>query len=245
MRMKDDHLGNGQLRPAYNLQISTQDQFVLNYSLHQSPGDTTTMKSHLAQFAEMYNTMPAEVVADAGYGSSENYAYLEEVNVEAYVKYNDFDKEQKKSKKAPPVLSAEQFAFDQEGQTATCPAELPMTLIRTEKTLTKAGFERTVLHFQGTGCADCPLSGQCLGKRSPRIVEIDPDLRRRRQKASSLLRSEKGIRYRKKRGVDVESTFGNIKQNHGFRRFRLRTIAKAEVEIGLLALAQNFRKWTA
>lgn len=245
MRMKDDHLGNGQLRPAYNLQISTQDQFILNYSLHQNPGDTTTMKSHLAQFAEMYNTLPAEVVADAGYGSSENYAYLEEVNIDGYVKYNDFDREQRKSKKASPVLSAEQFAFDQEGQTATCPAELPMTLIRTEKALTKAGFERTVLHFQGTGCADCPLSGQCLTKRSPRIVEIDPDLRRRRQKASSLLRSEKGIRYRKSRGVDVESTFGNIKQNHGFRRFRLRTIAKAEVEIGLLALAQNFRKWTA
>jgi transposase len=245
MRMKDDHLGKGQLKPAYNLQISTQDQFILNYSLHQNAGDMTTMKPHLAQFVEMYNTLPAEVVADAGYGSSENYAYLEESNIEGYVKYNNFDNEQKKSKKAPSVFTAEQFGFDQESRAATCPAGLSMTLVKTEKVKTTTGFERTVLNFQGTGCADCPLREQCLTTGSSRTVDIDPDLRRRRQKASALLRSEKGIRHRKKRGVDVESTFGNIKQNHNFRRFRLRTIMKAEVEIGLLALAQNFRKWTA
>src|SRR5690606_37850820 len=218
---------------------------ILNYSLHQNAGDMTTMKPHLAQFVEMYNTLPAEVVADAGYGSSENYAYLEESNIEGYVKYNNFDNEQKKSKKAPSVFTAEQFGFDQESRAATCPAGLSMTLVKTEKVKTTTGFERTVLNFQGTGCADCPLREQCLTTGSSRTVDIDPDLRRRRQKASALLRSEKGIRHRKKRGVDVESTFGNIKQNHNFRRFRLRTIMKAEVEIGLLALAQNFRKWTA
>src|SRR5690606_27284902 len=142
MRMKDDHLGKGQLKPAYNLQISTQDQFILNYSLHQNAGDMTTMKPHLAQFVEMYNTLPAEVVADAGYGSSENYAYLEESNIEGYVKYNNFDNEQKKSKKAPSVFTAEQFGFDQESRAATCPAGLSMTLVKTEKVKTTTGFER-------------------------------------------------------------------------------------------------------
>jgi hypothetical protein len=35
--MKEDHMLNGQLKPAYNFQISTQEQFILNYSLHRQP----------------------------------------------------------------------------------------------------------------------------------------------------------------------------------------------------------------
>src|SRR5690606_15961270 len=95
MRMKEDHMKNGQLKPAYNAQISTENQFITYASIHQTPGDTTTLKSHLTSFEESYNKQSKEVVADAGYGSEENYEMLEKNEVEAYVKYNYFHKEQK------------------------------------------------------------------------------------------------------------------------------------------------------
>lgn len=97
MRMKEDHMKNGQLKPAYNPQISTENQFVTHFSIHQTPGDTTTLKSHLESFKYQYHKQSMVVVADAGYGSEENYEYMEGNNIEAYAKYSYFHKEQKRS----------------------------------------------------------------------------------------------------------------------------------------------------
>lgn len=95
MRMKEDHMRNGQLKPAYNLQISTNKQFILHYSIHSNPTDTKTLASHLQAFQERYHKVPKELVADAGYGSEENYNLLKKKKIRPYVKYNYFRKDQK------------------------------------------------------------------------------------------------------------------------------------------------------
>ena len=95
MRMKDDHMRNGQLKPAYNLQISTSNQFILHYSTHANPTDTKTLILHLEGFRSNYGKLPQEVVADAGYGSQENYQYMATQKLKGYVKYNYFDKDRK------------------------------------------------------------------------------------------------------------------------------------------------------
>lgn len=95
MRMKEDHMRNGQLKPAYNLQVSTNRQFILHYSIHPNPTDTKTLESHLQGFEENYHKVPKELVADAGYGSEENYNLLKSKKIKAYVKYNYFRKDQK------------------------------------------------------------------------------------------------------------------------------------------------------
>lgn len=95
MRMKEDHMRNGQLKPGYNLQISTHKQFIVNYSLHPNPNDTRTLPEHIRIFKEHYNKLPQELVADAGYGSQENYTLLDNEGVQAYIKYNYFDKDTK------------------------------------------------------------------------------------------------------------------------------------------------------
>lgn len=95
MRMKEDHMKNGQLKPGYNLQISTHNQFIVHYSLHPNPNDTKTLPEHIKSFKEQYQKLPEELVADAGYGSQENYTMLEDQGIRAYVKYNYFDKDTK------------------------------------------------------------------------------------------------------------------------------------------------------
>lgn len=86
MRMKDDHMQNGQLKPAYNVQVSSESQFVIHYTLHQTTNDLNTLKPHLASFENLYEFLPEQLTADAGYGSEENYDLLEEKNIQTFVK---------------------------------------------------------------------------------------------------------------------------------------------------------------
>lgn len=90
MRMKEDHMQNGQLKPAYNVQISTNNKFITCYTLGQTSTDTTTLPAHLNTFYDLYNIYPEAAIADAGYGSEENYDLLESKSITPYVKYNYF-----------------------------------------------------------------------------------------------------------------------------------------------------------
>ena len=67
-----------ELKPGYNVQISTSNQFIVNYSIHPNPTDTLTLSSHLQQHAHSYNRLPESITADAGYGSQENFEFMED-----------------------------------------------------------------------------------------------------------------------------------------------------------------------
>jgi hypothetical protein len=101
--MKEDHMRNGQLKPAYNLQISTHDQFILHYSVHSNPTDTKTLKDHVNSFEKNLKRTPKEIVADAGYGSARNYRMLKRKKILPYVKYSYFDREQKARSRNKPI----------------------------------------------------------------------------------------------------------------------------------------------
>ncbi len=93
MRMKEDAMNNGQTKPGYNLQLGTENQFILDFGLFQSPGDPLTMITFFNSFAGRYHRLPDKAVADSGYGSEENYRFMEEAGIAAYVKYNWFHRE--------------------------------------------------------------------------------------------------------------------------------------------------------
>ena len=85
MRMKGDAMGNGQLKAAYNVQAGTENQFIVGTTVHQRPGDTACAIPHCEHVKERIGHLPASFAADAGYGSEENYAYLEREGADAYV----------------------------------------------------------------------------------------------------------------------------------------------------------------
>jgi hypothetical protein len=241
MRTKDDHLGNGQLKPAYNVQASTNDQYVTNFSVHQNPGDTSTFPAHFAQFGELYGEVPKEQVTDAGYGSEENYKLLEDNQVDAFVKHNMFHREEQGKAPAKP-FAAESLHYNPQADTFTCPMGQPMRNIGTQSQETTTGFVQHVDRYRAVNCTGCPLRGACHKAEGDRTIEVNHNARRLREKAGELLRTERGVELRKKRSCDVETVFGNLKQNKGFRRFMLRGLAKVEIEVGLLAIAHNLKK---
>ena len=114
MRMKEDAMRNGQTKPGYNLQISTERQFITDFALYPNPTDTLTMIPFLESFAARYGRRAGTVVADSGYGSEENYRYMSENEMTAYVKYNHFHREQRPRFKPDP-FKAENFYYNPDG----------------------------------------------------------------------------------------------------------------------------------
>ena len=245
MRMKDDYMQNGQLKPGYNLQASTNNQFITNYTLAQTTADTTILKDHLKDHIESYNQTPETLTADAGYGSEENYTELEEKNITAFVKYNYFHKEQRDKKHQENPFHPDNLFYNAETDTYHCPMGQEMRKIDTYQSKTRNGFTQEIHRYQAQNCHGCPLRGSCHKAKGNRIIERNHNLVRLKEKAKNLLLSEEGIAHRKRRCWDVEAVFGNIKQNMGFKRFMLRGMEKVTTEIGLIAMAHNLRKFSA
>lgn len=247
MRMKEDHMGNGQLKPGYNQQISTENQIIVHYTTHQNPTDTKTLKPHLEDLEKTYGEEIfqglEEITADAGYGSEENFDYLEQKQLTAYVKYNTFEKEQdKRYQEKHKPFSKENLYYNPQEDYYVCPMGQCMKKTHESKRVTEAGYSQSVSHYQATNCQGCPLRGRCYKSLENRSIERNHNLERHKQKTRELLLSEKGIQKRKQRTGDVEPVFAHLKHNHGFRRFTLKGIKKVDLEFGLMAMAHNLRK---
>lgn len=244
MRMKEDHMMNGQLKPAYNPQISTENQFITHVSIHQKPNDTTTLESHLDGFENAYQKQSKEVVADAGYGSEENYEMLENKNITAYVKYNYFHKEQKRKMKNDPFLVQNLF-YNKEQDFYVCPMGQRMEKTGIGKRTSSNGYESQISYYQAKRCEGCPLRGLCHQAKDNRIIQVNHRLNELKNKAKELLMSEKGLEHRSKRPIEVEAVFGQLKSNNKFNRFTFKGLEKVELEFLLMALGHNFRKMSA
>jgi len=245
MRMKDDESLNAKHKPGYNIQFSTNNQFIANYSAHQNPADTTTLISHLNKHEQAFKELPKKLTADSGYGSQENYTFLEGGEVEAFVKPRDFDRSQRGESKAQNRFSQHKMPYDSASDEYICPAGKRMTYLMTRKEKTTTGFEQTIRQYQAENCEGCPLRGECHKSKNNRVIHVNEEYTQLRKKAEELLKSPEGIAKRKQRCIDVEPVFANIKFNHKFNRFILKGIAKIEVETGLIALAHNLRKKVA
>lgn len=239
MRLKEDHMKNGQLKPAYNLQLSTCNQFILCYTLHQISTDTTTLIPHLQEFKEIHQALPETLTADAGYGSEENYKFLEDNQIEGYIKYNYFYKDLKEGKKK------EEFKYQSDKDSYTCPSgqELKLTGERIRKTST--GYQQVTKIYQASNCCNCPLKESCSPDYPNKRIHTTPNLEAYKQKAIKLLTSEKGLAHRRQRAIDVEPTFAAIKHNRNYKRFMTKGLRNVEIETGLIAIAHNLKKKAA
>jgi transposase len=243
MRMKEDHMKNGQLKPAYNAQISTENQLITQYSIHQTTADTVTLASHLESFEQQYQTQSEEVVADAGYGSEQNYELMEGKGIVSYVKYNYFHMEQKRKQQGNPFLVQNLF-YNAQKDFLVCPAGQKLTLWKQAERTSTNGYVSQVSIYRAQRCEGCPMRGQCHKAEGNRTIEINHRLAQLKAQAKERLLSDKGLYHRSKRPVEVEAVFGHLKSNNKFNRFTMRGLDKVDIEFALMAAAHNLRKWT-
>ena len=239
MRMKEDAMNNGQTKPGFTLQIGTENQFILNYALFPNPTDTLTYIPFMYSFAARYGHLASLKVADSGYGSEENYRFMEENGIEAYVKYNMFHKEQRMHYAPGP--------FHQD--TLTMPNKTIM-YARWGSTWNSIGTKRDKLQMdtrrkaQGTEhktAKDARLEELVSGQRN-RVIEVNHRLKEYKRKASERLTSEDGIKHRGRRCIEPEAVFGQMKADYGYKRFRHFGKDKVEMDFAFFAIAFNLKK---
>jgi len=247
MRMKDDHMRNRELKPGYNIQIGTENQYIIGFSTHQKSTDSPCLSEHLRQVKKNLGFLPGKIIADAGYGSEENYLQLEQESIQAFVKYNTFHQEQKKRRKIreKEKYYARNFTYDEEGDEFICPQGQRLAYERTTLIKTDNGFssERRIYRCQES--AGCPAREQCTRSKYGRSIQYSARLERFRRQASQRLTSPEGKQLRSDRMVEAEAVFGLLKNNLKFRRFHLRGKEKVNAEWGLISIAHNMIKMAA
>jgi transposase len=241
MRMKEDAMLNGQLKPGYNVQISTENQFITNFGIYQRPADTLTMISYLESFRSRYGMQSQEIVADSGYGSEENYEYMFANGITPYVKYNMFHVEQRRRYRNDPFRVSNLF-YNPDSDFYVCPMGQKIKYVRQEKRYTAGGYQQTVSIYRATRCEGCPLRGQCHKSKSNRQIEVNHTLDDYKARVRELLTGEQGLKHRSNRPIEPEAVFGQIKECGKFRRLRLKGMTGAKIEFGLKAIAHNLRK---
>jgi transposase len=241
MRMKEDHMGNGQLKPAYNLQIGTENQFITHYDIYPNPNDTRTLKPFMSGWKDAYGAMPEELCADAGYGSEENYDYMEDKKITAFVKYNYFHKEQKKALKENPFL-VQNLRYNRKHDYYVCPMGQHMTYLDKEIRTGETGYEHKIVRYQACNCSRCPLRGECFKGKGNRVIEINHNLNRHKELARERLTSPEGLDHRSRRPVEPEAVFGQMKSNMNYHRFRHTGKDKVKMDVGIFAIGFNLGK---
>ena len=241
MHMKEDAMRNGQTKPGYNLQIATENQFITDFALYANRTDTLTLPSFLESFKSRYHRYAKTVVADSGYGSEENYLFMDVHDMEAYVKYNCFHKEQR-PRYTPDPFSSGSLYYNKEQDFYVCPMGQHMKRIGMKRSLTSNGFVTYSVRYQAERCDGCPLRGSCFKARGNRIIEVNHQLQHYKQKARELLTSEEGIKHRGRRCIEPEAVFGQTKYNKAYKRFRHFGKDKVNMDFAFFAIAFNIGK---
>ena len=242
MRMKEDAMCNGQTKPGYNLQISSENQFITDFALFPNPTDTLTFIPFLGSFPGRYGRFPKRVVADSGYGSEENYRFMDEAGIEGFVKYNRFHLEHRPRYK-PDTFHPDSLYYNEEGDYYICPMGQRMSRTGTLQTRTEGGYISQSAFYRAIRCKGCPLRCLCYkAKANQRTIRVNHRLNAYKRKACELLTSEEGIKERGRRCIEPEAVFGQMKSNMAYRRFRYMGKDKVVMDFTFFAIAFNIKK---
>ncbi|HEY4533852.1 MAG TPA: IS1182 family transposase [Fusobacterium sp.] len=242
MRMKNDYMKNGQLKPGYNVQIGTNNQFVLNYSIHSNPTDVRTFIPHIKEMIRRGIILPETIVADGGYGSEENYMYCKDNEYNALIPYNTMRLEEKRSY-SKNIKHWKNWFYDEECDRFICPNDKNLEFKHYSRKTDKYGYTRDFKIYECENCSDCPYKKDCTKSKGNRQIHYNPVYEELKADVrDKLLHDENSMKIYAKRKIEPETVFGNMKANLSFKKFRLRGNDKVKIEFGLMAMAHNIIK---
>jgi hypothetical protein len=244
MRMKEDMRSKeAKPRAGYNIQIGTENQFILAYTAHHVSSDQTTFVPHLDHVNKMFGCLPRTIVADAGYGCEENYAYMEDHELVNVVKYPSWYRET--TNKLSP-FNKDVWEYDPRTDEYVCPDGRRLVLTWNSSETTSTGYIKQMSHYESKDCTGCQFLNLCVPASSKTEPRRSITTSRRYNElvntARTNLSSKQGKELRAKRNVEVETVFGNIKANFHLKRFTHRSKTKILTEWGFTALAHNLKK---
>ena len=241
MRMKTDYMGNDQLLPGYNIQLGICDEYIAVYDVKQYASDMDCFQPLMNRFNCIYGKYPEYPVADAGYGSFDNYLFCEEHKMRKYMKFTMFAKETKDESYRDDPFRAVNFPIDKNGN-PVCPNGKEFHFLKNRK-IKNNHYGRTEELWQCEDCTDCPYSGKCKNSKRDRIVRLNRELSGFHQEVLNNLNSVHGALLRMNRSIQAEGAYGSIKWNRAYTRARRRGLDGLKLEISMIACGFNLHKY--
>lgn len=241
MRMKKDYMGNDQLLPGYNIQLGICDEYIAVFDVKQYASDMDCFIPLMEKFKELHGFYPKYPVADAGYGSFNNYLYCEEHGMEKYMKFTMFAKESKDKKYHSDPYRAVNFPINENGK-PVCPNGKEFHYLYTRH-IRGNKYGRTEEMYQCEDCTDCALKENCCKCAGNRIVSINEELTGFHKEVLQNLNSTKGALLRMNRSIQAEGAFGTIKWNRAYTRARRRGLKGIILEISMISCGFNLHKY--
>ncbi|MDF9867851.1 transposase [Bacilli bacterium PM5-3] len=241
MRMKEDYMKNGQLKAGYNIQIGVSDEYILNAEVYQDRADVKTFAPFLNDYQLKYGFMPKYPVADAGYGSYDNYLFCKENNLELFQKYIMYSREKEKAFKKQRYNSRN-FNYEENGK-IRC-NEGKEFIYQYSHINEKGSYPKIIDNYQCNDCHECSYQKECTkAKDGYRKLQVCQKQRELEALVKSNLDSPLGIELRVQRSIQVEGAFGVIKEDMKYRRISRKGIENVKTEIKLLCLGYNLMKY--
>lgn len=241
MRMKDDHIRNGQLKPGYNVQLGVEGEYIVGVDVNSERSDVLTLLPLLDRMKEGIGESHENIIADAGYESEENYKGLAEREQTGYIKPQNYEKSKKRKYKNNAYLR-ENMVYSEIDDTYTCANGNLFTYSHSYKHKSKSRFISEISVYECSGCNECPLKPNCTRAKENRQLHVSKDFVKLRQVALELITSDEGKELRMNRSIQVEGAFCVLKQDYGFRRLLRRRTEGVFTEILLYAFAFNINK---
>ncbi len=241
MHMKDDHMRNAQLKPAYNVQIAVESEYVTGVGIFQDRSDTTTLIPLLKEMEAKLRSRYKNIITDSGYESEENYLYLEGNEQKPFIKPQTYEIWKKRSFKKD-ISKRENMIYDEEKDEYSCHngKKLKVTGITHRKAA--SGYRSEVTVYECEDCDECPYKTKCTKAESNRRMQVSKTFVEKRINSYKNVMSEEGILLRMNRSIQVEGAFGVLKNDYGFNRFLTRGKNSVKIEFLLLCFGYNMNK---
>ncbi len=241
MRMKRDHMGNDQLIPGYNIQLGVCDEYIAVFDVQQYASDMDCFEPLILKYYRQYKKFPKYPIADAGYGSLNNYLFCEEHGMEKYMKFTMYKKVTTDKKYREDPFRAVNFRINEAGN-PVCPNGKEFIYLKSSP-IRGNHYGRTEELYQCEDCTGCPLKEKCCKCKANRIVRINRELTSIHEEVLGNLNSIHGALLRMNRSIQSEGAFGEIKWNRSYTRARRRGLDGLIFEIALISCGFNLHKF--
>lgn len=241
MRLKEDHMRNAQLKPAYNVTLGVEGEYIVGVNISSERSDQLTLIPLLEKISENIGTTYETTTLDAGYESEENYTYFEDKNAKCFIKPQNYEKSKKRKYKSNMALR-ENMVYDEIKDEYTCQNNKKLRVMYTGKRKSKSGFISDITYYECENCKGCSYKNTCTKAKENRKISVSKKFIAQREKSLKGITSPLGVLLRTNRSIQVEGAFGVIKQNYNFRQFLLRGNKKVYTEILLITFAYNINK---
>jgi transposase len=241
MHLKDDHMRNSQLKPAYNLQVAVESEYIVGVDLSSHRNDMGTLIPFLESLERNHGRRYRNLICDAGYESEENYTYLDQKEIKPFIKPSNYEySKTRKFQQEMEFRLGMDYLPDLDAY--RCKAGRLLTYRKDKQRVSATGFKSTSKVYECESCKDCIYLGKCYRGKYSKRIQVAETFDHYRAQSLSNITSEEGILLRVNRSIQAEGVFGVLKWNYGFQRFLTRGAVNVKTECLLLAFGFNINK---